>query len=441
MPTAENMRVSPIFLFVIFFAAAVAAQIAPQPAPPSEAMRLLNEVTQKCADAKTYHLEAIEEQTSTNELHREWRKTIMSVIEASGDRYRYEGRSAFGSAIVVSDGKTVWKYHDHEHLYTQQPVATGATETRRIMEMEEEGVNRARYLRRDLAHLADRLKSAALLPEETVAVNGDPRRCYVLHYNDEDLKTKYPDATEEMTIWIDKERNVIVKTLRRGQSYTMLPGSNAHIPFLDETTTFFSVVELDGNTPVSSFVFTPPANAKLVDEFPTTKAFKKSLQSAKVAESKAAADFLGKSAPAVLLKSADGKLISLSSFIGHPVVIDLWATWCAGCIDMISDLKKLYSDVGDKGLVFLTVDHQDDAATATNFLAREHVPWRNFHDEDGAMEKAFKPRGIPFQVVIDRDGKVVFYQAGDDIGKLRTAIAKLGAEYSSVALPASTKPQ
>ena len=57
------------------------------------------------------------------------------------------------------------------------------------------------------------------------------------------------------------------------------------------------------------------------------------------------------------------------------------------------------------------------------------------------MEKAFNPRGIPFQVLIDRDGKVVFYQVGDDVGKLRTAIAKLGPEYSSVSLPASTKPQ
>ncbi len=435
------MRILSIFSFLILFAAAVAAQTAPPAAPASEALRLLNEVTQKYADAKACHFEAIEEETSTNELRRDWRKTIMTVIEASSDRYRYEGRSAFGSAVVVSDGKTVWKYHEHEHLYTQRPAGSGARETRRIMEMEEEGVERAKYLRKNLAHLADRLKSAALLPEETVAVNGDPRRCFVLHYNDEDLKTKHPEATEEMTIWIDKERKVILKMVRRGEEYVILPGSYAHVPFFHETTTFFPVVELDGNTPVSSFVFTPPADAKLVDEFPTTKAFKKSLQSAKVAESKAAADFLGKSAPAVLLKSADGKLISLSSFVGHPVLIDLWATWCAGCIDMISDLKKLYSDVGDKGLVFLSVDHQDDAATATNFLAREHVPWRNFHDADGAMQEAFKPRGIPFQVLIDRDGKVLFYQVEDDIGKLRTAIAKLGPEYSSVALPAPAKPQ
>jgi thiol-disulfide isomerase/thioredoxin len=435
------MRTLPVFSFLIFLAAAVAAQTAPQAAPPSEALRLLNEVTQKYADAKTYHLEAIEEETNTNELRRDWRKTVMSAIEAPGDRYRYEGRSAFGSAVVVSDGKTIWKYHEHEHLYTQEPVATGDTEGRRLLQMEEEGINRARYLRRNLPHLADRLNSATLLPEETLVVNGNAKRCFVVHYNDDDLKAKHRDMTEEVTIWIDKERKVIVKMVSRGQNYTILPSSMAHIPFLDEATTFFSFVELDGNVPDSSFVFTPPADAKLVDDFPETRAFKKSLEAQTTVESKATADFVGKPAPDVQLKSADGKIILLSSFRGQPVLIDLWATWCGPCRDMISDLKQLYSDVGGKGLLLLTVDDQDDAATAANFLDREHVPWPNLHDPDGAMHKAFKPRGIPFQVLIDREGKVLFYQVGEDIGKLRAAVAKLGPEYSSVALPASTKPQ
>ncbi len=435
----ENMPTLPVFSFLIFLAAAVAAQTAPQSAPPSEALRLLNEVTQKYADAKAYHLEAIEEETSTNELRRDWRKTVMSAIEAPDNRYRYEGRSPFGSAVVVSDGKTVWKYHVHEHLYTQQMFGT---ETPRISEMEELPVEIAKRLRRNLAHLADRVKSATLLPEETVAVHGDPRRCFVLHYTEEPWeKPRYPDFSQEVTVWIDKERSVIVKTLRRGQAYMGFPGSSARIYFLQETTTLFPVVELDENTPDSSFMFTPPADAKLVDEFPTTKAFRQRRETDMAVDSKAAAALLGKRAPEVQLKSADGKAIPLSSFIGQPVLIDLWAAWCEPCKDMISDLKKLYSQVGDKGLLFLTVDHRDDAATAANFLDVEHVPWRNFHDEDGAMEKAFNPRGIPFQVLIDRDGKVVFYQVGDDVGKLRTAIAKLGPEYSSVSLPASTKPQ
>jgi galactose-1-phosphate uridylyltransferase len=39
-----------------------------------------------------------------------------------GGRYRYEGRSGYGAAVVVSDGTTQWIYHLNDHFYAQQPA-------------------------------------------------------------------------------------------------------------------------------------------------------------------------------------------------------------------------------------------------------------------------------------------------------------------------------
>src|SRR5665811_2517668 len=83
----------------------------PQSAPAKDALALLNEVSQRYADAKSYHLEAIEERTSSNELTRHWDKTFLTAIVTADGRYRYEARSGFGSAILVSDAKTDWDYH------------------------------------------------------------------------------------------------------------------------------------------------------------------------------------------------------------------------------------------------------------------------------------------------------------------------------------------
>src|SRR6185312_5768312 len=102
------MRVLMAFLSVVVATTAAVAQSAAQTqSTPSDALRVLRQVTQKYADAKSVHLEATQEVSHNTELSRSWNKTILSVTMAPGDRYRYEGRGASGAALLVSDGKTI----------------------------------------------------------------------------------------------------------------------------------------------------------------------------------------------------------------------------------------------------------------------------------------------------------------------------------------------
>jgi len=427
------MRVFRIFPLVIVVAATLAAQTPAQAGSPSEALLLLRQLSRKYAEAQSYHIEAVEEQTSSNDLRREWRKTVMSAATAAGSRYRFEGQSAFGSAVIVSDGKTVWSYHLHEHLYTEAAAGQEPSGPR-MLEPEEEGARGAEHLRHFLSHIADNLKAATMRPEETITVNDRPVHCVVLSYNEQDLKEKPPDEREEVTIWIDQQRGVIVRTLSRGQTYLVLPGSEAHVPFFKETSTVYRLVTLEPpDAPENTFVFIPPADAKLVDEFPETKAFNRQRQVAGLPEPVPPEKWLGKPAPEFRLTSSEGETVSPGSFRGKAVLIDVWSTSCAPCRAMIPDLKKLYEEVATKGLVFLTVDHNDDPKVATEVLARERVSWANYHDPEDAVQRAFKSIGVPFQVLIDEDGKVRFSHVGEDMAKLREAIANLGPRYSSVA--------
>lgn len=77
---------------------------------------------------------------------------------------------------------------------------------------------------------------------ETIQVDGSPRRCLVVRCNDEDRKKRHPDTPHEVTIWIDEEQKTIVKTLRRGPTYGIIPGSEARIPFFEQTSTVYRVV-------------------------------------------------------------------------------------------------------------------------------------------------------------------------------------------------------
>jgi uncharacterized ParB-like nuclease family protein len=50
-----------------------------------------------------------------------------------------------------------------------------------------------------------------------------------------------------------------------------------------------------------------------------------------------------------------------------------------------------------------------------------------------AVYKALKGDGIPLMVLIDSQGKIVYYDFGGDERALRKAIASLGPEFTSIA--------
>jgi thiol-disulfide isomerase/thioredoxin len=222
-----------------------------------------------------------------------------------------------------------------------------------------------------------------------------------------------------MTIWIDKQNKTVVKTLNKSQSYML----RTHALLSVQTTVVYNLIELDLPQLASSFTFVPPSDAKLVEEFPDVLRNDPEAIAAKI---------MNKPAPELEFKAADGKVLSLSSLLGKAVLLEFWATWCAPCVDVIPDLKKLYAETQDKGLVWISIDNDNDGGTATAFLAREQVPWSNYHDEDGSFGEAFHREGIPLGVLIDRNGKVIFYKSGYEIPELRNAISKLGPEFSAI---------
>jgi len=395
----------------------------------TEALTFLSNVTQRYSDARSYHIEATTERTTSNELSRSWQKTLLTAVVAPGGRYRYEGRSGYGSAILVSNGTTKWDYHLDEHQYTQAAASAIDPAKGQIIPQEEFVLMEAKHLVAQIRDLSTRLKSASFLPDEAVVLDGRSIVCRVVSFTEADFKAVKPGQKNEETVWVDKSRNVVVKTASRGDSHIFLAGSGAQIPILEEVTTVFPVVQLDEQEPESSFSFSPPPEAKLVASFPIPLA---------QTPPNRAPEFVGKPAPEIRLKR-EGKEIPLSSYRGKPVFVEFWATWCGPCVGLMPELKKLYAETADKGLVWISIDNDHDASASAAFTKQEQIPWPNYHDDDGSLGQAFGRDGIPLGVLIDPGGKVTFYSAGYDISELRAAIAKLGPEFSSVVAASATK--
>ena len=405
-------------LGVALFSLLAASLASPQSisAAPSDAIAILQQVGQRYTDAKSYHIQAIKELTDTNDFQHNWHKTILNAAEAPGSRYHFEALTGSGLALDVSDGTTEWVYSAAVHAYTQKPARSDSPTMPRGITILDSGPIEAQDLRKSLADLSQHYKSATQLPDETITLEGTRIPCMVIRMLSSDLKHPSTDETSsEETIWIDRSRMVVVKRLKRSSKYWNMGG--VQIPIKEDDLTTYPTMDLDLQEADSLlFSFSPPQNARLVEALPDPFT----------------PDQTGKAAPPLTLKSADGKQVTLASFRGKPVLIDLWASWCAPCVDSLPRLAHLYRQTRDTNLVIIAIDRDEEAKDATDFLARKNYTWPDFHDE-GEVRKAFGASGIPRSILIDAKGVIVYDAVGVREDDLITAVLKLGPEYAFLA--------
>jgi thiol-disulfide isomerase/thioredoxin len=115
------------------------------------------------------------------------------------------------------------------------------------------------------------------------------------------------------------------------------------------------------------------------------------------------------------------------------VLLDIWATWCGPCSWSLPAFDRIYHDIKDKGIVVITADQDNVADSAVDYLARHNYSWTNYHDAERKIGRAFKNEAIPTTILIDAQGKIVYYDFGGHETAVRRAIAALGPEYASIA--------
>ena len=109
---------------------------------------------------------------------------------------------------------------------------------------------------------------------------------------------------------------------------------------------------------------------------------------------------------------AEGNTHALSEFAGKGkvVLVDFWASWCKYCRAAFPDLKEIYNEFAPKGFEIFGYSLDKDKDKWKAQVEADQLPWIQFVTDDAIAEKGEKlygVRGIPFTLLIDKDGSIL----------------------------------
>lgn len=141
--------------------------------------------------------------------------------------------------------------------------------------------------------------------------------------------------------------------------------------------------------------------------------------------------------PAIRFNDGEGTGRSLEDFKGRVVLLNLWATWCAPCVEEMPALDRLDAALGGSRFAVLAVSLDHDPATARRWLKDHKIRHLEFyHDPRFELSSALRAPGLPLSVLIDAEGRELGRLAGSADWDAPAARALVARALASSPTPA-----
>ncbi|MEP3225673.1 MAG: TlpA disulfide reductase family protein [Parasphingorhabdus sp.] len=112
-------------------------------------------------------------------------------------------------------------------------------------------------------------------------------------------------------------------------------------------------------------------------------------------------------------KDPEGQTVRLADFIGKPVLVNIWATWCAPCVVEMPMLDELAAREQDRMKVLVVSQDIQGAEKVDPFFAKANFnQLEAYTDQENGLSFGFGSGLMPTTVLYDARGKEVWRVIG-----------------------------
>lgn len=117
------------------------------------------------------------------------------------------------------------------------------------------------------------------------------------------------------------------------------------------------------------------------------------------------APIAGYIAPQFTLTSTVGEEIALADYLGQPVVLNFWATWCPPCRAEMPHFQAASVKYNGQAMI-LGVDQGEPASIVSDFGSALNISYPLLVDQDNSVNRSYGVSALPTTVLIDSKGVV-----------------------------------
>ena len=134
--------------------------------------------------------------------------------------------------------------------------------------------------------------------------------------------------------------------------------------------------------------------------------------------------------PAVTLKTMDGTEVRTDTLAndGKPFIIDFFATWCKPCnreLDAISEVYEEWQEETGVKIIAVSIDQAQNINKVKPLVSNHGWEYEVLLDPNGDFKRALGCQMIPYTIIVDGKGDIVYKHNGYTDGAETELIEKV----------------